>query len=221
MGFAAADVRVRVVLAVALVLVAGVLVLDASGSAPRSAGSDHVGTPAFSTSVSGGHAICQPVAALPADAATVQLLIGTNGHPVPDLLIRFIDPSGRPEAVGHLAPGAREGLVTIPLRHVRGAPPATSVCLHVGGSATVLLGGEAAVAGPGSAAVEGKPQAGRIGLSYLRGNAQSWWQLLPELTSRFGLGKASFFGDWTLPVMALLLLGVWVGAVRLLAREMR
>jgi hypothetical protein len=40
------------------------------------------------------------------------------------------------------------------------------------------------------------------------------------LTRRFGLGKASFFGDWTLPVAALLLLGVWVATVRLLAREL-
>ena len=39
-------------------------------------------------------------------------------------------------------------------------------------------------------------------------------------THRFGLGKASFFGDWTLPAVALLLLGVWVGTVRLLLREL-
>ncbi len=40
------------------------------------------------------------------------------------------------------------------------------------------------------------------------------------LDERFGLGKASLFGDWTLPAMALALLGVWIAAVRLLAKEL-
>jgi hypothetical protein len=34
------------------------------------------------------------------------------------------------------------------------------------------------------------------------------------------LGKASFLGEWTLPVLAVLLLGVWIATVRLLAREL-
>ncbi len=54
---------------------------------------------------------------------------------------------------------------------------------------------------------------------YLRPGRESWWQLLGTLDQRFGLGKASFFGDWTLPVMALLLLGIWIAAARLLAKE--
>ena len=67
--------------------------------------------------------------------------------------------------------------------------------------------------------VDGKPQPGRIDVVYLRPGRESWWQLLGTLDQRFGLGKTSFFGDWTLPVMALLLLGAWVAATRLLAKE--
>ena len=55
---------------------------------------------------------------------------------------------------------------------------------------------------------------------YLRPGSESWWQLLGVLDERFGFGKATFFGDWTLPVAALLLLGVWVATVRLLIREL-
>jgi hypothetical protein len=68
--------------------------------------------------------------------------------------------------------------------------------------------------------VDGSQQPGRISLLYLRAGSESWWQLLPTLSRRFGLGKASFFGAWTLPLAALLLLGVWVSAVRLLLREL-
>jgi hypothetical protein len=68
--------------------------------------------------------------------------------------------------------------------------------------------------------VDGSQQPGRISLLYLRAGSETWWQLLPTLARRFGLGKASFFGAWTLPLAALLLLGVWVSAVRLLLREL-
>ena len=35
---------------------------------------------------------------------------------------------------------------------------------------------------------------------------ESWWSLLGVLDQRFGLGKAGFFGDWTLPACFVLLL---------------
>jgi hypothetical protein len=55
---------------------------------------------------------------------------------------------------------------------------------------------------------------------YFRQGGETWWQLLPTLTRRFGLGKASLFGDWTLPAVALLLLVVWIGTARLVVREL-
>src|SRR5262249_10568913 len=90
----AISVRVRVVLAVALLLVVGVLALDASGRAPRTAGSDHTSPAVFSAAVPGGGVLCQPASYLPADAARVQMLIGTYGRPVPDLRLSFIDAKG-------------------------------------------------------------------------------------------------------------------------------
>jgi hypothetical protein len=212
--------RVRVALGVALVLVAGTLILDMSGRAPRTAGSDHTSSPVFAATVPGGGVLCQPSPILSNDAARVQVLIGTYGRPVPDLLIRFLDPAGTEIAAGHLQAGAREGYVTIPISRVRRAPAPTSVCLRVGGSSNVVLGGESGAVNPGSEFVDGKLQPGRISLFYLRRGEESWWQLLPTLTRRFGLGKASLFGDWTLPVLAALLLGVWAGAVRLLSKEL-
>jgi hypothetical protein len=207
------------VLGAALLVVAGTLALDMSGRAPRTAGSDHTATPVFSATVPAGGRLCQGHVSLPDDAARVQFLLGTYGHPVPDLKLSFIDAGGNPVAEAHLPAGAREGLLTIPIDRVRRAP-ATAACLRVGGMYNVVLGGESGPVNPGSAVVDGHPQPGRIGLFYFRSGSESWWQLLPELGRRFGIGKASFFGDWTLLLATLALLAVWVGAVRLLVREL-
>ncbi len=213
--------RVRVVVCVALILVGGTLLLDMSGSAPRLAGSNHTSTPVFAATVPGGGELCQSGPRLAADASRAQLLIGTYGRPVPALGLRFLDSSGTQVAAGRLRAGAAgEGLVTIPLDHTRRAPSATTFCLRVGGGSSVVLGGEAGPVNTDSELVDGKPQGGRVGLLYLRSGSESWWQLLPVLDERIGLGKSPWFGDWTLPVLALLLLGVWVGTLRLLLREL-
>jgi hypothetical protein len=213
-------VRVRLVLAVALLAVTGALVLEMSGSAPRSAGSDHVSAVVLAAAVPGGGEVCQPVAPPPSDAAQVQILIDTAGRPVPDLSVRLLDAAGNEAAAGQRPAGGREGYVALPLRRVRGAPAATRACLRIGGSSKVLLGGEGGPLSPITEVVDGSQQPGRISLLYLRAGSESWWQLLPTLSRRFGLGKATFFGAWTLPLAALLLLGVWVSAVRLLLREL-
>jgi hypothetical protein len=213
-------VPLRVLLGVALLLVAGALALDMSGRAPRSAGSDHVGPLVFSAAVPGGGVLCQPVQGLPGDAARAQLLIGTYGHPVPSLQVRFLDAAGADVAMGQLPSGAHEGPVWIPLRRRPRSPSATNVCLRVGGATTVVLGGEGGPITSNSELVNGHRQPGRISLIYIRRGDESWWQLLPTLARRFGLGKASFFGEWTLPLLALLLLCVWVATARLLTREL-
>jgi hypothetical protein len=229
------SLRVRVVLAVGLLLVVGTLILEMSGSAPRTAGSDHVSVPVFAAVVPGGSTLCQPVAPLPRDAERVTLLVGTYGLPLPRLTVSFSEAGGAPVAAGTLPGGGREGDVTVPLTreqavirrlatpsttHAAGARSA-SACVRVGGSHQVAIGGEGGPIGETSEKVNGQAQGGRISLVYLRKGSESWWQLLRKLDERFGLGKAFFFGAWTLPVIALLALAAWIGTVRLLARELR
>jgi hypothetical protein len=213
-------VRVRVALGVALVLVVGAFVIDMSGRAPRQAGSDHISPAVFAAIVPAGGQVCQPAPFLPDDATRAQILIGTYGRPVPALRLSFLDAAGVEVASGRLPAGAHEGSLVIPFSRVPAAPPAANVCLKVGGSVKVALGGEGGSINPTSEVVDKTPQPGRVSLIYLRRGEESWWQLLPVLGKRFGLGKASFFGDWTLPVCAVLLLCVWVGTIRLLVREL-
>jgi hypothetical protein len=226
--------RVRIVLAVGLLAIVGGLALDMSGRALRMAGTDHVSAPGFVASVPSQGVVCQPGLLLPQDASSVELLIGTYGHPVPSLTASFLaaggpiaagrlpaGAGGEPIATGRLAAGAREGYVAIPLRNPRSQPVGGTLCLKLGRAAhTVVLGGEQFIPGAGSEQIDGKPAAGRIALIYRRPAPESWWQLLPTLSERFGVGKASLFGDWTLPVIALALAGVVIAALRLLAREL-
>jgi hypothetical protein len=209
----------RLALGLALALVLAVLALDMSGAAPRSAGSDHNNPAVFAATVPGGGTLCQPIVPLPVDVARAQLLIGTYGHPVPALQLRF-NGAGGAVASGSRPAGGAEGTITIPVHRLSGVV-ASSFCLHVGGRSTVALGGEGGPIGASSELVNGVAQGGRVSLLYLRAGSESWWQLLPSLDHRFGLGKASFFGDWTLPVLVLMLLGVWIAAVRLLVRTLR
>ena len=209
----------RLALGLAALLVLAVLLLEMSGSAPRSAGSDHNNPAVFAATVPGGGTPCQPIVPLPQDGARAQLLIGTYGQPVPPLQLSFAG-DGATVAAGSRAAGGREGTVTIPIQRVSSGV-ASSFCLHVGGHSSVVLGGEGGPIGASSEVVDGKAQGGRMSLLYLRAGSESWWQLLPSLDHRFGLGKASVFGDWTLPVFALMLLGVWIAALRLLLRTLR
>ncbi len=212
--------RVRVVLGVAFLLAAGALALDMSGRAPRIAGTDHLNEVAFVAAVPGGQTLCQPQMILPEDAQRVQMLIGTYGPPVPALAVSFLQASGRVLTSGRLAAGARQGEVVVPIDKNHGATTVGTLCVRVGGRRKIVLGGDIFPAGPASEQIAGRPQVGRIAVTYLRPGRESWWQLLPALSHRFGLSKAPFFGDWTLPVAAIMLFGLWVAVARLLVREL-
>jgi hypothetical protein len=214
-------VRVRVVLGVALALVAGVFILDMSGRGPRIAGTDHTNPVGFVASIPSHGSVCQSGMLLPSDSGSIEVLIGTYGPPVPQLTATFEGAGNRLIATGRLVAGAKQGYVRIPLRHAHGAPVGGILCIHLGAAVhEVVLAGDQFPAGPESVHVDGTPHTGRIDVVYLRPGRESWWQLLGVLDERFGLGKASFFGNWTLPLAALLLLGVWIAVVRLLVREL-
>ena len=201
--------RVRVVLGVACALVVGALVLEMSGAAPRIADTDHLNPVGFFSSMQGGQELCQPQMLLPGDAQRVQLLLGTYGPPVPALAVRFLDTDGRVVSRGRIPAGAPQGTA------VNG-----SLCVRAGGTRKLVIAGDIVVPGPAADEVQGKLEGGRMAVTYLRPGRESWWQLLPTLSERMGFGKAPFFGTWSLPVAALLLLGLWICVGRLLVREL-
>ena len=214
---------VRVVLAVGAILVVALFIRELSGSAPRTAGSNLIRPDSFSEILPADGTLCQAVGPLPPDAAQVSVLIGTYDRPMPAISLRFLTSSRQVAAFGQLAPGApaKQGYVMVSLRRVRGAAPVTTACLHLGGTAHYAIGGETGPVTPISAVINGKQQSGSISIFYYRRGSESWWQLLSTLDQRFAFGKATFFGAWTLPVMALLVVLVWLATLRLLGRELR
>jgi len=207
-------------LAVAFAVAVGALAINMSGAAPRIADTDHLNPVGFFTSMLGGQEMCQPQMLLPDDAQRVEVLIGTYGYPVPALAVRFIDSAGKLVAGGYIPPGSSQGNVAVPVAYPHGRTVNGRLCIHAGGHRKLVIAGDIVVPGPAADNVQGRVEAGRIAVVYLRPGRESWWQLLPTLSRRMGFGKAPFFGTWTLPAAALLLVGLWIGVGRLLVREL-
>jgi hypothetical protein len=223
-----ARMRVRIALALAFAAILIGFLIDMSGSAPRLAGDDHVAWPPviLADTVTGGGVVCLTGVVVPDDAARMVMTIGNilaAPFPLPRIAVDFRAASGRELAGGVLAAGAAPGEnVSIPLRYPHGPSAAGTLCLHVGGHRALHFGAEAVpVASESGTTVDGVAQPSRPAILYYRPGRDSWWALLGTLDFRLGLGKSAIFGDWTLPVLVLAALALWVGVVRLVVRELR
>lgn len=211
--------RLRLVVALATALVAVSVVVVLSHRVVLNAGSDHIVPASFVATVPPDGELCQINPYLPADARRAQIVVGTNGRPVPGFALRFVNAAGAVVASGSLPPGAGEGPVSIPIVTGPDATSAARLCLRVRGPSPVLIAGLGIPPDQTDEIVNGRPQLGRISVVYhYGGGPKAWWSQLSPIDQRFGLGKASIFGDWTLPACALLLLAAWALALRLLLR---
>jgi len=210
-------VRVRVVVGAALALVAVAVVVTLSQSRPRLAGSNGVRVVGFNVAVEPGERACQQTT-LVDDAASATLLVGSYGRPVPPLTVSFAEAgAAKPLARAESRGGEHEGDLTFPLGGTVDGARTVRACVRNDGDVRVALGGDSA-APAGAAVVDGRPSGGVIALRFERAGEESWWQLMPTIATRFGIGKAGFIGAWTLPFAALLLLAVWVVTIRLLLK---
>jgi hypothetical protein len=209
-------------------LLAGVLI-DASGSAQRMAGSNQVGQNVtvrngrtvrdalpVATLPPGGK-LCQPWPAVPADTASLRLRTFESAQTRPSLSGEIVA-GGRPLYSGTLPAGPRSDYVEVPITRVRRTVAGAQVCFTNHGPGTVSLGGAPAL--PAQVPkVGGKPQAGLVRFEFMRPGSESWWQLLPTLEHRFGVGKSRWTGSWTFFLAGLLMVLAIGLAVRTLLRE--
>lgn len=210
--------RLRLAVATAMLCIVGLFVLEMSGRAPRLASTNHVDFLGFVATVPPHGTICQPATVLPADTGAARVFVGTYSHPAPMIRLTFREGT-RAVTSGGLRAGAPQGYLDVPFAYPHGATRVGTLCLHFEGPNQVALGGASAPAGDGSEQVDGQPAPGIVALAFMRPSRESWWQLLPTLDQRVGFGKASIFGNWTLPFAACLLLIVWAASIRLLLRE--
>jgi hypothetical protein len=197
--------RIGAVMAAGVVAVAVGLVLVLADSKPRQAGTNYVTEVEPVATIAGSGSRCVPDQVIPGDAGALRLLVGTYGDPRPGLGVR-VRADGRVLTSGRLASGGPEGHVDVPIERVPRLRDGATVCVSVEGepgTRTVLYGA-----------------AGTLRFEWLRPGNESWFELLGTAAHRFGLGRALLTGPWVLPLVALLLAGAWLAALRLTLREL-
>jgi hypothetical protein len=199
--------RVGAVLAAALVAVAVGLAIVLLDTAPRQAGTNSVPESGEALTIEGSGSHCQGDQVIPADAASLRLLLGTFERPTPELDVS-VRARGETISSGRLPAGGREGRVVIPIEPVAALHDHAEVCIEVrapGEGRRIVL--------------YGVP--GQVRFEWLRAGEESWLELLPTVAHRFGLGKPFLSGAWVLGLAAALLAAAWAVALRTTVRELR
>jgi hypothetical protein len=195
--------RVRVVIAAGLALVAGVVVVLLLLPAQRRAGSDYVPEFGPAAQLRAGASHCEHNQLIPGDTGALNLLVGTYGRPTPRIDVTVTAPGQGVVTRGSLPPGHKQGRVIVPVERVDRSVGSADVCIETGpGGRTVLYG-------------EGQS----IRLAWLRPGSESRLSFLPTIAHRLGLAKLNPLGSWLLLLLALVLAAAWFIALRTLVRE--
>jgi hypothetical protein len=218
-GRAAGQTAVRGVILLGAVVVAALFVLEMSGSARRTLSTNGIQRPTFVAPMPRGGILCQPGLSLPTGARYAQVYVGSYRRPLPAVDLSFRNPAGTLLASGRLPAGHPELNVDVPMTTRSGATQGT-LCLRFETRRALVFGGVPGAAGAGSAQVNGKAVNGAIEVAFLS-SRQSWWGALGHLSDSFGYGKAGWIGSLTLPLVALVMLAVWIGTLALLWRRFR
>lgn len=228
----------------ALLVVLGVLAVTfsrASSIAFDNGKLVHVGA-----EVAPGAYFCQSGEYVPSGAGALRLWVFTNGRRGGPVAVNVSDAAGAPVTSGQAPGGYVNTTVTVPIRHVDREYQSATVCARNEGRTSVSYMGDSP--GPGETASEPRVhiQPGTVDPRLLGIHQQpavvsaplkqpygpvvvrfewhypgsrSWLALSPTLARRVSLDKASFVGSWTFWVLAALMLGVGIAAIRLVVRE--
>jgi hypothetical protein len=199
--------RTGAVLAAGLATIMAGLALVLLDSETRQAGSNYVPELTESVVVGGGDMHCQDDQLIPADAASLRLLVGRPGEPTPGLEVS-VRSEGRTIAAADVSPRSSQGHELIPIGPFEERREGAQVCIAVRGEGR---GGEAVLHGT----------LGQVRLEWLRDGRENWLEMLPTVAHRFGLGKPFLPGPLVIWVAAGLLVLAWVVALRLTATELR
>jgi hypothetical protein len=195
---------VRAVLVAGLVLLLAAVLVTMASSAPRQAGSNYVPDTEEVVNRHGPWRHCQDGELVPKDAARLRLRVGTYGRPTPAVRITARGPGGDLVTAGGVAAGGREGDVYVPVRRVQRTRQGVRVCVSVSGRRRAVLYGAA----------------GRLRLDWYRPGEETWFEILPTIAHRFSLARANPIGPALLPLAAVILLGCWLAATRIVVREL-
>lgn len=207
--------RALAAIAVGLAALLVAVIVAFTESKPRLAATNNVRDPIFAAVVPRGAVLCQTGELMPADAASVQIRVGTYGKPMPPLTVTATGPGAAP-ITGSVSGGGPQGRVPIPVPRTEKSLGGRRVCLRNGGRSRIAIGGEAI---PNPATIGGRPADGRVRLEWYRPGKEDWFAMAPTVAHRFGYGNAPWMGPWTLWLAALLFLGALAAAVAVVLRQ--
>jgi hypothetical protein len=213
----AKTVRIKIVLATGLALVALAVLLVLAHSPATVVASNGVASATVLGTTTGDARACQAGEALPAHTSAIRLQIeATTGPRVAVAVFAGTNLITR----GTQGTGWYGSVVTVPVAPVGRAFAHTTVCFGLS-DLTGLVALSGASTSPAIAATAGgKPLSGRLRIEYLRPSGKSWWSRAGSVIAHMGLGRAAS-GSWI--VLPILLLGA--GAIALaswtLVRELR
>jgi hypothetical protein len=197
--------RLGVVLAAGIALLAVAVAVALAESEPRQAGSNYVPAHGPAVELQGRDEHCQEEGLVPADAAVIRFLTETGSEPTPRVRVTMSTSDGTLLSAGTLPAGQPQGWVAVPLdRPIEETAGGIAACVVTGpGRRTVLYGTQ-----------------GRVRFEWFRQGEESWFELLPTVAHRFGLGKGVSIGDWLFPLTVLIALACWALGLRVLTREL-
>jgi hypothetical protein len=204
--------RVRVALAVGLVLLLVAIAVVLSQSPLTVAGTNAVTANPRVLVAPGGTTVCAPVGTLPVGTSAIRLSLVGNAGPSVKLRAR----SGlQTIASGERAAGwgIAESL-TVPVNRVGEVSPNTEICLTFGPAVEpVAINGSLVknIAG-------GETPSFRV--EYLQAGSKSWWSLASGVAERMGHGHAPS-GTWIVFLLIAFMVAVAALASRLVIRELR
>ncbi len=179
--------RVRLAIAVGLVLLLAALVVTLSRSADREIGTNY----AFADTPLGATRapirLCQPGEQVPAGTGVVRLALRPSGGTGPAVRVEIVD-GATTIARGSRPAGWRGDMLAVPVHPTVDRAAAVSVCAEFG-AGVVISGRDAGYDHP-PAQVGETPLAGPVRIEYLRPEPQSWWSLGTTVAERMGRGHA-------------------------------
>lgn len=202
----------RVTAAVAVAALALGVVAALSASAPRLAGTNDLR--AFHpVPLPPGATVCQGPELAFGDAGRLRVIAAGTGGSGPPLAVS-VRADGRVVSRGSAAAGYGDGGVAAEIERLDESLIADEVCIRNAGRAGIALRGEPLPAEQ-VAEVDATPAEARLRLEWVRPGSESWFELVPAVSHRFGLGKAEWLGSWTLVLAAVLVLLAAAAALRL------
>lgn len=186
-------------LAIAVAIAVGTVLLVASGSDLRRSGTSNVPVADEVERLAPGERICQR-AEIPGGTEQLAVPAATASGAPARLLVTVRNRAGRVVASGRTRGVAPDG---DSLARLSPAPRAGvgRVCVTNAGRETVKLLGYSTA----------------FGIEYYKGKPQSWWGAAPSIARHFGFGKAGFVGAWAFWAALALIAAAWIAGWRALA----